>query len=409
MPFSLSSRAARRQPSPIRELIPLMRRPGVISFGGGYPNPETFAFSGLQVQLIGGQSLELSGARLGAATQYAATEGIPELREKMAAWHKHLHGAPPPGLPLVLTGSQEGLYLAADVLLDEGDEVIVGEPTYSGALAAFRSFTEHFSAVSVDDEGMVISEIEALIAARKLENSPLPKMIYVIPNGDNPSGTTLSLARREQLAALAKREDLLVLEDDPYALLALDGQMRLPTLQSMAPEHVLRLDSFSKILSPGLRIGYATGPEGIMRAMVLHKQASTLQSSSFTQAILLALFETVGFAALEAQIEASMGVYRRNRAAMLAAAKRLLPPEVRYNQPKSGMFLWMLLPDGVDAAAMIREHLDQFPVIVVPGGAFSTQGGLKNALRLSFSLIDEASADEGMRRLGAMIRATLPR
>ncbi|MBN2797986.1 MAG: PLP-dependent aminotransferase family protein [Deltaproteobacteria bacterium] len=403
MALRLSSRAQRRQPSPIRELIPLMRRPGVISFGGGYPNPETFAFKALTVDLVWGQSLTLAGERLGAATQYSATEGLPALRALLAGWHEHLTGVAPPAPPMVLTGSQEGLYLVADVLLDEGDEVIVGEPTYPGALAAFRSFTERFTAIPLDGDGMRTDLLEALLQARVDAGERLPALIYLIPNGDNPSGTTLSAERRAHLAALAQRFEVPVLEDDPYLLLSLDGETRLPTIQSMAPEWVIRLDSFSKILSPGLRIGYASGPSEVMRAMTLHKQASTLQSSSFTQAILQAIFEEVGFTELEARVGRSMAVYRRNRDAMVEAARRLLPAEVRFTPPAAGMFLWLELPEGYLADRMIREDLDELPVITVPGGAFSTGGGLRHCVRASFSLADQASIEEGMRRLAAMI------
>lgn len=407
MRFALSSRAVRRAPSPIRELVPLMSLDGMISFGGGYPNPKTFAFTRITADLAGGGQIEISGADLVAATQYGPTDGLPALREELVRWHAHHTGSEPPGPPLVLNGSQEGLYLLADVLLDPGDAVVVTEPTYPGALACFRSFGATFEAVPTDGGGMRTDALAARLAELHATGDPLPRLIYAIPNGDNPGGTTLPEARRRELAALARRYDLPLVEDDPYALVRLEDTPPRPTLQSLAPEHVLRLDSFSKILAPGLRLGYATGPAELLRAMVLHKQASNLHTSSLSQALLLGLLRAEGPDGLRTRVDAAVARYRVHRDAMVASARRHLPEGCSFTVPDSGMFLWVTLPAGCDADRMVREHTRDLGVLVVPGPAFSTQGGLRDAVRTSFSLVGPEAIDEGMRRLGEMIRREL--
>ncbi|MBM4319302.1 MAG: PLP-dependent aminotransferase family protein [Deltaproteobacteria bacterium] len=411
-----STRALRRTPSPIRELMPLLSLEGMISLGGGYPNPETFAFRQVRVELKqpdggeGGASLLLEGPELLQASQYGATEGLPALLEQLRGWQRFKDGVElDRNQLLLLNGSQEGLYIAADLLLDEGDEVVVDEPTYPGALAAFRSFTDRFLAIALDGEGMCTDELSRLLERRRERGEPLPRFVYTIPNGHNPAGVTLSEPRRHALAELARRYDLLLLEDDPYQLLDLDGGERLPTLQRLAPERVLRLDSFSKILCPGLRLGYATGPAELVRAMVLHKQASNLHTSSFAQALLQAYFRAEGNTGLLQRVQASVALYRRSRDAMVAAAHRHLPPEIRFQVPRAGMFLWFALPAGCDAGRMVQQDARELGVLLVPGGAFSAQGGCRNALRASYSMVDPPRIEEGMRRFAEMIRRELAR
>lgn len=405
VPFRLSSRAQRRRPSPIREMVRFLGMEGMLSLAGGYPNPRTFAFERVTVDLTGGGQVTLDGAALERATQYGATEGLGELVAQLAEWQRFKDGVTlPPGGLLVTNGSQEALYVLADVLLDEGDEVIVEEPTYPGALAAFRSFTDRFTAVPLDEQGLRTDVLEALLEERVARGAPLPRFVYTIASGHNPAGVTLSEPRRSKLAALAQRFGLPVVEDDPYQLVQLDEGPRPPTLQSLAPDHVLRLDSFSKILCPGLRLGYASGPPAVLRAMVLHKQASNLHTSTFAQAILAAFLRAEGFQGLLQRIRGNVALYRRNRDAALAAARRHLPDGVRYAVPAAGMFLWFELPPGCDGERMLAHDAEDLKVVLVPGAHFSTQGGCRNALRASFSLIDPDQADEALRRFGEMVR-----
>lgn len=404
--FRLSSRGARRRPSPIREMMRYMGMEGMLSLAGGYPNPRTFAFTRVQVELAGGgEPLVLEGAELERATQYGATEGLGALTEQLVGWQRFKDGVElPAGGLVVLNGSQEGLYILADLLLDDGDEVLVCEPTYPGALAAFRSFTDRFVAVPLDGEGMRTDLLAELLDGRAARGEPLPRFIYTIVSGHNPAGVTLSERRRRHLVELARRHRLPILEDDPYQLVQLEESPRPPTLQSLAPELVVRLDSFSKILCPGLRLGYASGPAALVRAMVLFKQASNLHTSTFAQALLAAFLRRDGFAGLLARVRANVGLYRRNRDAMVEGARRHLPAEVRFAVPGAGMFLWFDLPAGCDGERMLREDAEALKVALVPGAHFSTQGGCRNAMRASFSMIDPERADEAMRRFGEMVR-----
>ncbi len=405
-PFpSLSERGARRTPSPIRELMPYMREPGMISLGGGYPNPDTFPFQGMQVDLVGrDEPVALNAQELSAAMQYAQTPGVPMLLDRLTSWHEFKGG---PSLPteqfLVLTGSQEGLFIAADVLLDPSDEIVISEPSYPGALSAFRSATARLTTIPVDSEGLQVDLLEELLQKRRGSGAPYPKVVYTIPNGHNPAGVSLSEKRRHRLAALAEEYELFLFEDDPYELLALDESPRPPSLQSLVPERVLRFDSFSKILCPGLRLGYASGPAHVIRAMALHKQASSLHTSSFAQALLHAFLRVEGNDGLMLRIRTNVPLYRRNRDAMLEASRRFLPEGVNWRTPTSGMFVWYTLPEGFDAARMVREDCSDLKVLLVPGSAFSPTGGLNNAMRASYSMVSIADAVEGMRRFGAMI------
>jgi len=378
----------------------------MVSLGGGYPSPDTFPIGELRLRLKGegGQELVIAGEALLKAQQYGATEGSPTLLEQLRGWHTHKDGVTlGAGELLVLNGSQEGLYLAADVLLDEGDEVVLSDPSYPGAVAALRSFGARLTALPLDDEGLQVDRLAELLQQRQDESATLPRLVYVIPNGHNPAGVTLSAARREALVTLAREYDLLILEDDPYQLVRLQPGPAPPTLQSLAPERVLRLDSFSKILCPGLRVGYASGPAPLLRAMALHKQASNLQTGSLAQAVLAAYLQAQGPSGLRRHIDSVVRLYATQRDAMVAAARAHLPGEVRFNVPDSGLFIWFWLPEGFDAQRMIDADCRELKVLLVPGAAFSTKGGCTNALRASFSMVPAERIDEGMRRLGVML------
>jgi DNA-binding transcriptional MocR family regulator len=377
----------------------------MISLGGGYPNPATFAYSKLSLELdVGGEPISLEGDALLKATQYGPSEAFGPLDGALRSWHRFKDGVEleENGL-LVLNGSQEGLYMLADVLLDEEDAVMVSEPTYPGAIACFRSFTENLLAIPMDGEGERVDVLEALLSARQARGERMPKLLYSIPTGHNPSGVSSSLERRKALVDLARRFNFIIADDDPYQLLSLDPGERVQTLQSLAPERVVRLDSFSKILAPGLRLGYLSGPSWLVRAMVLHKQASNLHTSSFAQAILAGTMERLGNDGMMRRIASNVELYRGNRDAMHQAARRHLPSSVRYNLPRAGMFMWFELPEGCDSKRMLDRDAQSLKVILVPGSAFSTRGGCRNAMRASFSMVSPEQIEEGMRRFGEML------
>ncbi len=407
----LATRARGKEPSPIRELLKFLSIDGMISLGGGYPNPDTFAFDGVEVRFRGGATATLDGSELVRASQYGPSDCHPGLGRELVAWQSEKDGVElDESQIVVLNGCQEGLFMMAYLFADPDDAIVLSEPTYPGALAAFRSFTRNFVAVPLDENGMVTPVLEETLSKMAGEGGRLPKFIYTVPNGHNPGGVALSLERKRHLLEIASRYDLLILEDDPYQLLRLDGSAPPPTIQSMDAEgRVVRLDSFSKIFAPGLRIGYASGPPDIMRQFVLFKQSSNLHTSMFVQAVLERYLITVGRDGFREHIRRNCALYRKNRDAMIDAAQEFLPEGVSYNVPGEGMFVWFVLPEGCDAKRMIDEHCEELKVLLVPGSAFSTLGGLKNCMRASFSMVSASDIREGMRRFGRMIAAEMSR
>jgi 2-aminoadipate transaminase len=412
---SLSERLARRargkEPSPIRELQRFMRLPGMISLGGGYPNPGTFVFDRIDVRFKDGTAAALEGADLTAASQYGASDAHPGLRDELVAWHRAKDGVELDASRLVvLNGCQEGLFIMAYLFADPEDAIALDEPTYPGALSAFRSCTNAVVAVPLDENGMDTAALDRELSRLAASGGHLPKFVYTVPSGHNPAGVALSLDRRKHLMDVASRHDVLVLEDDPYQLVRLDDEPPPPTLQSMDSEgRVVRLDSFSKVFAPGLRIGYASGPAEIIRQFVLFKQSSNLHTSTFIQALLHRYMTVGGHGAFREHIRRNCAFYRRNRDVMLESAREFLPSEVRYNVPREGLFVWFVLPEACDAKRMIAEDCERLGVILVPGGAFSTRGGLRNCMRASFSMVSPDDIREGMRRFGEMVRAELAR
>ena len=298
----------------------------------------------------------------------------------------------------------------AYLLADPEDSIALDEPTYPGALSAFQSFTRNFVAVPLDEHGMNTDALDRELSCLASAGKRLPKFIYVVPSGHNPPGVALSVDRRKRLLDVASRHDVLVLEDDPYQLVRLDGTVPPPTLQSMDREgRVVRLDSFSKVFAPGLRIGYASGPADVIRQFVLFKQSSNLHTSMFIQALLHKYMTAGGHEGFREHIGRNCEFYRRNRDVMLEAAREFLPPEVKYNVPGEGLFVWFVLPEACDAKRMIEEDCEKLKVILVPGGAFSTLEGLRNCMRASFSMVQPEDIREGMRRFGGMVRAELAR
>ncbi len=401
----LARRTEGLRPSPIRKLNPLMRIPGMISLGGGYPNAETFALTSMEVVFKSGRKLQIRDKSMDLACQYGPTDAHADLKPHIIQWHSAKDGVELKGDQIqVLNGAQEGLHTMAYLFLDEGDSVALSEPAYPGAMAAFRAFTQRFLPVPLDAQGMITTELERLLAKRKAAGESLPKFIYEVPNGNNPAGVSLSLERRSHLLQLASKYNLLILEDDPYQLVQLEDRNLLPTIQSLdTEERVLRLDSFSKIFAPGLRLGYASGQADIIRYFQLYKQGSNLHTSAMDQALLAGFLASHSHEEFRALVRENCKIYRRNRDAVLAAAKRVLPPDIRYNIPQAGMFLWFELPERFDTDRMMELDGVELGIILLPGSAFSTTGGLKNHMRASFSMILPEQAEEGMMRFFRMI------
>jgi len=395
--FQLAARCSRLQPSVIREILKTAGSPDIISFAGGLPAPELFP-----VDLVSRSAREVLEADGPGALQYGLTEGYEPLRRWVA---EHLAATTglrvPPDQVLIVSGSQQGLDLAAKVLLDPGDLVLVENPCYLGALQAFAAYEARVVGVSCDQDGL---EPDAL--RRALERAPArPKFLYLVPQFQNPTGTSLAAARRAEVAALAAAFGVPIVEDDPYGRLRYDGAAQ-PALATLAgPAGWLYLGTASKILAPGLRVAWLVASDrGIHERLVSAKQATDLHTSSFTQRVVWDYVRRPGV--LDEHLRHLRDVYRCRRDAMQGALARHLPEGGRWTRPEGGMFLWVELPDGIDATELFRTALRQ-KVAFVPGESFWVGEPRRNTLRLNFSNADEDNIEAGVGRLGAAVRAAL--
>jgi 2-aminoadipate transaminase len=385
--------------SAIRELLKLTEQPEFISFAGGLPAPECFPAE--EIGLASERVLAAGAARV---LQYGPTEGFPPLREFLAGLMAARGLALDASQVLVTSGSQQGLDLLGKLLIDIGSTVLVEEPTYVGALQAFRPYQPRFAGVVMDEQGLVPEALERVLAGLAAEGRR-PAFLYTVATFQNPTGVTLSAARREAVLDIAVRHGLRIVEDDPYGELRYSGEA-LPPLAALdiarhgEPRHVVYLSTFSKLLAPGLRVGWATGPAALLHRMALAKQGLDLHTGSLAQAI---AYESCRDGLLERQIPRIRRIYGERRAAMLQALERAMPPGVHWTRPDGGMFLWLTLPENSDATALLARAVEQ-KVAFVPGPAFFARGGGANTLRLNFSYAPPPRIAEGVERLGAALR-----
>lgn len=385
--FTLSRRAQALTSSAIREILKVTERPEVISFAGGLPSPATFP-----IQRMREATDKVFAEAPQAALQYGPTEGFTPLREWIAARHSRDGVTIRPGQVLVTTGSQQGLDLLGKVLIDEGSKVLVETPSYLGALQAFSLFQPAFSAMRSDDEGIVVDALDEA----QLRGG---RFMYCLPNFQNPTGRRLPLERRRVLIARARAAGVLVVEDDPYGELGYQGE-QLPSLLSMDPDNVVYMGSFSKVLAPGLRLGYLIAPEALHAKLVQAKQAADLHTPSFSQRI---VFEAVQGGFLDRHIPEIRKLYGDQCELMLSALQRHFPAEAKWNRPAGGMFIWVTLPEGIDASALLARAIEQ-NVAFVPGAPFFAVDPQPNTLRLSFVTVSAEKIEQGMARLGALVR-----
>lgn len=375
------------QESPLRDLLRFGSMPDLISLAGGFPAAELFPVEALREAF---DAVMASDAR--GALQYGTAEGYLPLRSFLAERMARFGISASPEEVLITHGSQQGLDLLARLFLDPGSTVVVEDPSYVGGLQAFNSYQARYAVIPTDEEGMQVELLEELLAEGKL----IPKLIYVLPNFQNPSGVTLGLDRRHRLLELSYRYGIPILEDDPYGELRYEGEP-LPSLKSLdAAGNVIYLGTFSKILVPGLRLGWVVAPEEVIRQLVKGKQAADLHTSSLAQRM---AYQVCGTGLLDRHIEGMKPIYRERRDTMLQALAKHLPPGSAWSRPQGGLFLWTRFPEGVDTGAMLVEAAQE-KVAYVPGTAFHANGNGANCLRLSFSSTDPARIEEGVRRLG---------
>ncbi len=385
-PPPLSVRLGGVSSSPVRDILELTQRDEVISFAGGLPAPELFPAELLADAFA--RTLAPTGAAR--ALQYSSTEGDPALRALLAERFTARGLASAPDELLVTTGSQQAIGLLAAVLLDPGDAVLVEDPSYLAALQSFGFAGARLVAVPCDEDGLDPETLPALIAQHA------PKFLYVIPTFQNPTGRTLPAPRRARVAEIAAEHGLWIAEDDPYGELRYDGEPLAPIgAQPGAADRTITISSLSKVLAPGLRLGWLRAPEAILRPLTVAKQAADLHTSTVDQ---LAARAALQAADLDEHIAGLRAQYGRRRDAMLAGLADALPAGSTFNRPAGGMFVWARLPAGRDAAALLRAALEH-DVAFVPGAPFYAGTPDERTLRLSFTTHPAAEIAEGLARL----------
>ncbi|MFJ4780813.1 PLP-dependent aminotransferase family protein [Streptomyces sp. NPDC088762] len=386
-PPAFAARAASVGASPVREILALTERPGVISFAGGLPAPELFDSEGLRASYDA--AFAASAQR---ALQYSTTEGVPELRAAVAGRATARGLATGPDDVLVTSGSQQALTLIAATLVEPGDVVLVENPTYLAALQCFGLAGARVIPVPCDEQGILPDALADIVARER------PKLLYTIPTFQNPTGRTLPAARRAAIAQTAARLGLWLLEDDPYGDLRYEGD-HVPWLAAHpgAEDRTALLGSFSKVMAPGLRLGWLRAPAALRRAAVIAKQAADLHTSTVDQ---LAAAHYLASRDLDAHVTSVRAAYRVRRDALLTGLPDALPAGSEWNRPEGGMFVWARLPEGHDATALLTTALTH-DVAFVPGSPFFTGTPDPRTLRLSFTTHTPEEIGEGLRRLGA--------
>jgi len=395
--FADRTRLMRR--SAVRELLKLTAQPGMISFAGGLPAAELFPLE--RVRQATEAVLQHQGQR---ALQYGPTEGLPELRQWIARRFSGPDEAIGPENVVIVSGGQQALDLIGRVLLNPGDRVVVENPTYLALLSAWRPLGVTFIGVESDAHGLRVEALEAVLRQR-------PKLLYSVPNFQNPQGTTLSLDRRHELIRLAARDGVGLVEDNPYGDLRYEGEPRPHLLtidlgcRTISNSQVLHVGTFSKVLMPGLRVGWIVGPEVVIDKLVQAKQAADLHTSTFNQ---LLTWELIRHGFLEQHVPALRQEYRARRDAMLQALDDHFGPPCHWTRPEGGMFLMLNLPEDMDAAKTLTDAL-QHGVAFVPGEEFHLNGLGRNTLRLNFTHVPPPRIHEGVARLAACVPNQTPR
>lgn len=387
----------------IRELLKLTMQPDIISFAGGLPAPELFPIEECH------EAADRILAQLGTpALQYGPTEGYLPLRQFICDQMCRYGIKAEPANVVITHGSQQALDLIGKLLINPGDRILVEEPTYLGALQAWNSYQAEYVPVPIDDDGLRTDLLEPALRVG-------PKFMYVLPNFQNPGGTTLSLERRQELVRLSNRYGIPIVEDDPYGALRFEGE-HLPPLVAIDADYqassglnghgfmegsVIYLGTFSKTLAPGLRLGWIVAPVEVVEQIVMAKQGADLHTSTFTQML---AYEIVQDGFLERHVREIRRVYRERRNVMLEALERYFPEGCSWTHPAGGLFLWARVPEWIDTAELLQEAI-AYKVAYVPGFAFYTDPARgRNTMRLNFSNAQPDQIEEGIRRLGSLLK-----
>lgn len=387
--WRFSERAAQLQSSFIREILKVTQRPEVISFAGGLPSPATFP-----VEVMKNAFDKVLSEQGKVSLQYGPTDGYPPLRAWIADWLSKPDCKIVPEQILMTSGSQQALDLLGKVLIDEGSKVLVETPSYLGALQAFSVYRPNFVSVETDEHGLVPQSLDKLADGARL--------LYALPNFQNPTGRSLSLERRQQLVETCARMRVPLVEDDPYGALSYKGDP-MPKMLNMNPDGVIYMGSFSKILTPGIRLGYVVAPLPLARRLELAKQATDLHTAQLTQMV---VHEVVKDGFLERHIPTIRELYGDQCQVMLDAIQEQFPAGVSWTKPEGGMFIWVTLPEQIDAMKLLEKALLE-NVAFVPGAPFYANDAASNTLRLSFVTVPPERIRAGIAILGRLIKEAL--
>lgn len=392
--IKFSSRMDLLKGSAIRELLALANKPEVLSFAGGMPAPELFPVE--KIKAATDAVLDEQGR---VALQYTSTDGFQHFREQIAERMGTKNGIKTDASHILVTsGSQQGLDYSARVFCDKGDVIIIESPSYLGALNAFKACEPNFVAIPTDENGMIMEELEKVLAT-----TDNVKMIYVIPDFQNPSGRTWPIERRQQFMEIVNKYEIPVVEDNPYGELRFEGE-NMPALKSMDTKGlVVFLGTFSKILAPGYRLGWVCADGEILAKYNFMAQAAALQASTEAQ---LVVSKFIDMYDLDEHVAAIKDCYRKRRDVMLETMQKEFPPEAKFTFPNGGLFTWVELPDYIDTKEMAKQCLER-NVAYVPGDGFFPDAGHNNCLRLNYSCMPEEKIVKGMTILGEVIKANI--
>ncbi|MCC3870003.1 PLP-dependent aminotransferase family protein [Terrisporobacter mayombei] len=394
MAVRFADRMSKIEGSAIRELLKLTARPEVISFAGGMPAPELFPVE--EMKKVSVAVLEEQGRT---ALQYTSTEGYLPLRQKIAArMNNTLKTNVGPDDILITSGSQQGLDFSGKTFIDKGDVILCESPSYMGALNAMKAYEPEFIEIDTDNDGMMMEDLEKVLAS-----NDKVKMIYVIPDFQNPSGRTWPLERRLKFMEIVNKYEIPVIEDNPYGELRFDGES-LPSLKSLDTKGlVLYLGTFSKIFCPGYRLGWTCAAPEILAKFNICKQGADLQASTISQ---MEVSKFMDIYDLDEHVEKIKACYVKRRDIMLQTMKEEFPDSVEFTHPQGGLFTWVTFPKGINAGEMAKKCLEK-NVAYVPGESFYPNGGVYNTCRLNYSNMPEEKIVEGIKRMGEVLREEL--
>lgn len=392
MDFRFADRMDNVKSSAIRDLLKYAEDPSIISFAGGFPAPELFPIE--ELRAVFDRVLVEEGR---AALQYSSTEGYLPLRERIAERMKRIHINCNASNVFMIHGGQQGLDFVGKLFINEGDIIICENPTFLGGIIAFGPYVPKYVGVPMDQDGMIIEELE-----KALEANPKAKFIYTIPDFQNPTGVTLSLERRKRLVELANKYEVVVIEDSPYREVRYEGEP-LPSIKSFDTKGlVIHIGTFSKILSPGMRLGWIVADEALIQKFVTLKQSADTQTSTLIQRQVNRYMEMFD---IDKHIEEIRKLYKKKKDLMLETIKKEFPESFTYTNPQGGLFTWVDFPEGIDAAVVLKKAIAEEKVAFVPGAPFFPNGGNANHCRMNYSGMTEEQIVEGIKRLGKLFKA----